>query len=436
MSARARRRRLTSTFTTDTLTTLALLAGLLTAFVVLARIGLADIPGALTFVGRLTGGLAVLAAVLVGVATLAVTDYRGRRRVANSGAAMLVGVLTVALSAVMLIAVGVSSGDYEPMPGRWLLATNFWLWLALLAWSAWALGLLHREHIWGQIPYPRRFALGVALTAGIAVVNFAYSQIYQPFALPVSVSASAEFGAPRLAPDRRTVFVPLSVTVRNRGSVPVHVLGTVYQVSGRLGSYTPDAGRPDRLTELLTGRSQLLRDTTVRGYELVGAGQLDSLRPGDRLEAGAETTEVRLVQVPVRAAYDALVASSQVTVLRGDRATIYGSYPVRPSVRSTGAPAWVAEPGVAYLKYHAAISQASHLLGVTREQKYVTLWWVLGSPRGRSPWPYLAATVASAHEEDLGGIPAYEQKVSSSYGLTTATSGTVEASRAALTPAP
>ncbi|MGW0226800.1 hypothetical protein ACWDWO_00665 [Actinopolymorpha singaporensis] len=76
MSARARRRRLTSTFTTDTLTTLALLAGLLTAFVVLARIGLADIPGALTFVGRLTGGLAVLAAVLVGVATLAVTDYR------------------------------------------------------------------------------------------------------------------------------------------------------------------------------------------------------------------------------------------------------------------------------------------------------------------------------------------------------------------------
>ena len=290
MPARARRRRLTSslttsTFTSATLTTLVLLAGLLTAFAVLARIGLADIPGALTFVGRLTGGLAVLAAVLVGLAALAVTDYRGRKRVANSGAAMLVGVLTVALSAVMLIAVGVSSGDYEPTPGRWVLATNFWLWLALLGWSAWALGVLHRDHIWGQIPYPRRFALGVALTAGIALVNFAYSQIYQPFALPVSVSASAEFGVPRLAPDRRSVFVPLSVTVKNRGSVPVHVLGTMYQVSGRLGSFTPGAGSTGRLAGLLDGRAQLLRDTTVRGYELVGAGQLDSLRPGDRLEA-------------------------------------------------------------------------------------------------------------------------------------------------------
>lgn len=355
---------------------------------------------------------------------------------------MLAGVLTVALTAVMLIAVGVAGGDYRPTPGLWMLATNFWLWLALLGWSAWALGVLHRQHIWGQLPSAHGFALGVGVTAGLALVNFAYSQIYLPFALPVSVSAGAEFGTPRLAPDRRSVFVPLSVTVKNRGSVPVHVLGTMYQVSGRLGSFTPDAGGAGstggagRLAGLLDGRAQLLRDTTVRGYELVGAGQLDSLRPGDRLEAGAETTEVRLVQVPVRAAYDAMVASSQVTVLRGDRATIYGSYPVRPSSRSTGAPAWVAEPGVAYLKYHAPISQASHLLGVTREQKYVTLWWVLGSPRGRSPWPYLAATVASAHQEDLGGIPAYEQKVSARYGLTTATSGTVEASRAALTPAP
>lgn len=81
MSARERRRRLT--LTTETLTTLVLLAGLLTAFAVLARIGLADIPGALTFTGRLTGGLAVLAALLVGLAAVAVTDYRGRNRVAT-----------------------------------------------------------------------------------------------------------------------------------------------------------------------------------------------------------------------------------------------------------------------------------------------------------------------------------------------------------------
>ncbi|CAM5487795.1 hypothetical protein SALBM311S_08590 [Streptomyces alboniger] len=170
---------------------LLMMAGLLGSLVLLVVIGTPDALGGLTFAGRVTGYLFMLAGLVQGVSALAVLDFWGKRRLRFSGAAVLLGALIALAVDSLLMFLWLQETEYTPY-----LFAYFPLW----CWSLWALWLLVREKTWRGIPHPKSFAAGITVTAVIAGASLAYSSMYQPASQPLLFSLEAKFGKPTVDP--------------------------------------------------------------------------------------------------------------------------------------------------------------------------------------------------------------------------------------------
>lgn len=113
--------------------------GLLVSAAVLFRVGLTDTLGALTFGGRVMGVVFLLAALVEAVAAAAVLDHWGKRATRYAGQCVLLGVVVVAVTSLMFLILQ-WEGGYR--------AGLFGLWVALVAWSGWALWEVSQDRVW------------------------------------------------------------------------------------------------------------------------------------------------------------------------------------------------------------------------------------------------------------------------------------------------
>lgn len=351
-----------------------MIVGLLAASAVLVFLGQADVNHALTYSGRLIGSFLLTAGITAFLAAISVALGGRLGRRAKSVIALL-GVLATLSANLLLLSFQI--GEYAP----WL-----WLWLGLIVWSCWALwDLLHRQRAWDDIPRPRNIAAVVSVTAIIAVANFGYAQIYEPYVTPVTVTAAAKFGTPHT--DKGVIRVPLVVKFENSGKVAAHVLGATYEVLATTWTSIHDKPKslPQWMDDLEFRDSGDLQTYTDKATDyVIGFGMV--LQPGYWLNPGEKVAEERVVELPAQE-YRAIKAQSEVIFLRKDRMSlgVESPQPVYSWSKAGGkAPDWVTSSAGSprdseYVKYSMPVKYGSQLLNLIRRPRVATVWWMLGT---------------------------------------------------------
>ncbi|MGW2616472.1 Yip1 family protein [Streptomyces sp. NPDC001500] len=339
--------------------------GLLGSMALHMIVGMPDALRGLTFAGRITGFLFVIAGAIQGLAVLAVYDYWGKRHARFSGAVVLLGTLIALATQSLLMFLWLQEREYTP----YLLA-----YLPLWCWSLWALLLLVREKTWSGIPHPKKFAAGVTATVVIATANLAYSSVYQPASQPMLVNLEAKFGKPAM--DSRTSFVelPLTLRARNDGKVPAYVISDDYSVYGDVVNLAKASSGLKDTKDAMIDESDAARYTDEPETETINAGRF--LSPGWELDPGEEYTAEKMVRVPKEVKYDALQVYFSLTLMRADRG--------RVNVWELENPhhSWEKGEGNFYcpdcekgLIYQSEIWHNNNFINVTRRPRYVTAWW-------------------------------------------------------------
>jgi hypothetical protein len=331
-------------------------------------IGWPDALRALTFSQRIVGSIFVLAGLLQGVATAAVLDHCGRRQFRMSGALVLLGAFIALPTSATLVFMWLEEREYTP----YLL-----VFMPLLLWSLWALSFCVRAKSWKGLPHPKKFAAGVAFTAVTTAVSLVYSTMYQPTTAPIHLVLKADFGTPQTDVGLRQVAVPLSLSVKNAGAIPVYVVNDDYTVYGM--SFHPAAEGEG----LRHWRSDTESLDAVEAERYVRTARKDVLRsghfygPGGWLDAGEEYVTEKVVRLPRDADYGELEASLQIHFMRKDRGRLDDDFG-RPRFswdenmeQYYCPPQQCGETAV----YHGRVRHNNNLVNVTRRPRYATAFW-------------------------------------------------------------
>ncbi|MFJ3878489.1 hypothetical protein ACIPW5_13625 [Streptomyces sp. NPDC090077] len=386
-----------------------LAAGLLVSALLLARVGMVDALGALTFSARLAGMLFVLAGAVQVVAVAAVLDFWGKRTVPYAGAAVLVGVLVTVGTEALLLGVWFQEREWTPyLP----------VFLALAVWAVWASWTVWRERAWQGIPHPKSFTAGVVATAVLASANFAYSAVYQPSAALFHFKVEAKFGTPRKDAERPVAYLPVKLRVTNDGAVSAYVVNSIFWVWGREALFDAAKTRLDQdlwRVELESGGDTELH-VRPTGYTLVDTGPVVQ-GEGAWIAPGTDFTSERVVQVPTDKTYDIVMTRMSITFMRGDRGVIDSGYylPILSWKEKPGRYFDCREPCSDHVIHYGRVRHNNNIVNVTRRPRYLTsIRWVTGTESGSTS---LIAPL------DSGGRLSKDYESADRYGVTQYDSG-------------
>ena len=112
----------------------------------------------------------------------------------------------------------------------------------LTAGSAYAVFAVWRTSV--VIPAPKRVAAAVIVSSVIAIANFGYQNLFQPYQRQTQPLITVSMGKPVLSKDRKAFAVPVDITLRNRSDVGLLVLGTEFHAMGKHGAAEPEGPAP------------------------------------------------------------------------------------------------------------------------------------------------------------------------------------------------
>ncbi|MFJ3726198.1 hypothetical protein ACIPYQ_27030 [Streptomyces sp. NPDC090045] len=347
--------------------------GLAGSAVLLVRIGAVDAFESQTFAGRLTGWLLLGAAAVQSAGVVSALDYWGKRRWKYSGAVTLIGALIALAMSVLLLSM-------------WFEASEFVVYLpvyvALLGWSSWASWRLCRHEAWKGLPHPRSVVAGLTLSAVLAGVNFANTTLYEPNARRSLITTEAKLGEPKLSPDGKIVHIPLRVSIKNVGTVPVDILTTIFWVIG-VKTVLHEETRLQYWREILAFDGDAEQYTEVTGRDQLATGTFGT--EGSWLDPGNEHAEDKIIQIPAGVEYSMIEASARAITTRRDRGKIAPGYGQPQFSWHPSSPGFSAcpLPGGDCIAFRARIRHNNNLINVTRRARYVTSWWQM-EPGGRN----------------------------------------------------
>lgn len=371
--------------------TVLMMAGLFGSMVLLIKIGTPDALSGLTFAGRISGTLFVIAGAVEGLAALAALDYFGKRQVKYSGAAVSLGALISLATDSLLLFLWFQEMESTPY---------LWVYLPLWIWSIWALWALFHEKAWRGIPHPKKFAAGVVITAVLGAANVAYSTLYQPTVAPLVFSAKAKFGAAYADPQRPVTHLPISFRAKNEGKVPAYILIDQYWVYGLSGKHFSQGKELRDQRKAAENEGDTGRFVGYQEQETIETGPFQA--PGGWLEPGEEHIEEKVIEIPREAKYDTIRAGLLLTLMRKDHGKIdmdefsFPRFSWNKSDKDVYCP-----PGqcIEHVQYHARILSNNNLVNVTRRPRYVTAFWFLDAQN-----PSILVDISTSETSDYKSI--------------------------------
>ncbi|MFB6842119.1 Yip1 family protein [Streptomyces sp. NPDC056361] len=344
-----------------------MLVGLLGSMGLHLVIGWADALEALTFAQRLVGVLFLLAGAVQGAALPAVVDHWGRQQVRLSGALVLLGVLMALATSTLLLFLWLQEREFiATVP----------LFLALWLWSLWALHILIREKVWRGIPHPRKFAAGVTITAILTAVSLGYSLVYQPIAAPLHFTLKAEFGKPQTDADSPYIHVPLKLSAKNAGGIPVYIIVDDYSVYGEMAEFAEDG---QGVKEWKSDEGDVYWNSDAQAFEkgatseIIASGQFQG--PWSTLDIGEEYKMERVITLPKATKFETLNAELSFTFLRQDRGKLDDDFYADPSwVEADGGRCAPDDCGEQVI-FHGRVRYNNNLINVTRKPRYAVAFW-------------------------------------------------------------
>ncbi|MFF7358559.1 hypothetical protein ACFZA1_38950 [Streptomyces filipinensis] len=388
---------------------------LLLTTVLLARFGLEDFFHALNFPGRFTGAVLLVVAFTTLLGVIAVLDHWVRHCFPYSGLVALVGTFTALLTNVMILVTTWRDGDsafYEVV------------FAVLAAGSAAATFAVWRTAV--MVPTPKRVAVAVIVPSFIAVANFGYQNLYQPYERETSPVITLSPGKAVLSKDRKAFAVPVDITLQNHGDRSFYVLGSEFHAMAQKVTLSAK----DRLRQQWRADA----DQWAKPSEVNPLSRREIHQPGDLLDAqpwmpyaqwieSNDSFTTRLVvQLPTNTPYDQVTFYATAKLARKDRLIL--EPPLRFLTKTwdvKSLPTWVKEhqnPDYDALIYRARVRENNAIDEYTRDPRFLTVYWDFGKHGA-----YVATSIARAGEE--GHIPgSIEQRdVSSRYGLVDLTTG-------------
>ncbi|MET9961205.1 hypothetical protein ABZ128_19490 [Streptomyces sp. NPDC006326] len=360
-------------------------AGLALTALELAAFGIADAGGALTLSGRISGVIFLVAALTEIAAIIAFRDQLSPRPAKHSGLLILTGVLISLTINLTLLALQLDSRSYTHL---------VWVWVTLFPWSCWALWRIHCSGVWSTLPRTQGIAVGAVATSLLAVANFTYTQIYQPYTSPALVTTTAEFGKVITLKEGGAAAASIRLRTKNTGRVGVYILGSLYVVAGQKASFSNQRRTlQDWKKDLDRGNRELSLYTPKETRDAVAQGAF--IGEGSTLEPGAEVVTERVIQFPADSRYDSISVIGNVIFLRKDRGTIVS---VREPFPLDSPPDDADRMRVGRT---ARIYESSAVLELTRSPQYASVWWVTGGREAKSSWSYLSAEIAPESERNF-----------------------------------
>ncbi|MFD3583640.1 hypothetical protein [Streptomyces sp. NPDC058683] len=382
---------------------------LLTTTVLLARFGIEDFLHALTFPGRFTGAVLLTVSLTTLVGAAAVLDHWIRHTFPYSGLVALFGAFTALLANVMLLVTTCKDGDsllYNALFG--VLAAGS----AVAAFTVWRTSVM--------VPTPRRVAVAVIIPSVIAVANFGYQNLYQPYERETIPVITLSMGKAVLSQDRKAFAVPVDVTIQNPGTRGFYVLGSEFHA---MAQKVP-LSREDRLRQQWRLDAEKWPKVTevnpLSRKEMHQEGDLLTAQPwmpfGHWIESTDNFTTRLVVQLPINTSYDQVTFYATASLARKDRLEL--EPPLRYLTNSWGGkkvPAWVKKQQTNesdFLVYRARVHENNAIDKYTRDARFVTVYWRFGK-HGAS----VATSITRDGEEGRRTTTSEQREVTSRYGL-------------------
>ncbi|MEU2058011.1 hypothetical protein [Streptomyces bungoensis] len=345
--------------------------------------GVEDASRALAYTWRFTGALMILASATVLLGAIAAIDHWVYRSFTHSGLGALLGSAVAAVANLMLLVVTLQDGDSVGYP---------LLWAALTVGGGWSAVRIYRTSV--VIPAPKRVAAAVIVSAAIAVANFGYTQLYQPYHTDPNPLLDVSMGDPVLAGNKAAFALPVSIRFENRSDVGLFILAPEFHIMGRVVQVSPaERTTPQWRSDVESG-NQISRREVSHPLQMVQAGSWAVF--GNYLAAHQTFTTDRIVEVPTNTTFDQLQVRASAAIARVDRLSMgaFGS-PQSYSWKShKRAPEWAVQGGDQYVTYQGRIHENNSIAEHVRDPRYVTMWWSFGD-HGAG----VAGTIARKGEE-------------------------------------
>ncbi|MFF2125492.1 hypothetical protein ACFVW1_08825 [Streptomyces olivochromogenes] len=384
----------------------------------LARFGLEDFVHALTFPGRITGAVLIAVSFTTFLGAAAVLDHWIWHSFPYSGLVALIGAFAALLTNATLLVETLKDGDSAAYPA---------LFGALTAGSAWVVIAVWRTSL--VIPAPKRVAAALIVSTAIAIANFSYQNLYQPYQNETRPLIKLSTGKPVPSKDHKAFAIPVDIVIENHGNVGFYVLGTEFHAMGERVPLSPK----DRLRrQWRTDAEQWTQEVNpLSRREIHQPGELVEAKPwmpsGHWIESSDAYATRLVVQLPKDTPYDQVSFYATASLARKDRLTLQP--PLNFMAYSWGGgkiPGWVKEQqkkGLDSVIYRARVHENNAIDECTRDPHYVTVYWIFG-PHGAN----VASVIARQGEEDRVPTDEERREVVSHYGLVDVLTGPVELS--------
>jgi hypothetical protein len=375
--------------------------------------GVSDLTEALTYVGRFTGAVFVLASVVFIIGAVAVLDHWFKQGLHFSGAAALISTCVAVAVNAMLFIMAVRDGDRREY---------VFYWAVLLIGSLWAVYAIYRTRL--PMFGPARLTVALVVSSGLAVANFGYAQLYLPYAKSVNPMLEVSFGTPVLNPNSDIAALPVGVKFTNRSSIGLYILGAEYMILGRKAAASPVGRAPTEWRADVMEGHALTRNTAITGYDVIQKSRWYAPF-GHPVEGGQEYSTNQIVQLPLKTPYDELLIKATVVLVRKDRLILDHDYgPAREySWNRSHNPKPRSIAGMDFVKYQGRVHENNSVAEHIRHRRYVTVWWIVNGPAGSDPF---VDTISRAGEEGRAASPIEERRNESRYGLVTEQTGWLE----------
>ncbi|MER6127739.1 hypothetical protein ABT173_35185 [Streptomyces sp. NPDC001795] len=376
--------------------------------------GIEDLSGALTYTGRITGAILVLVSALSFLGAAAVVDHWFRNSFPYSGMVALIGTVAALLTNTMLLLETFRDGDSTLYQVLWSLLTAGSLWAVITVW---------RTSV--MIPAPKRVAAALIVSSGLAMANFGYEHLYQPYQRGARPLISLAVGKPVLSQDRNKFSVPVDIKLENPSDTGFYVLGAEFHAMGEQVPLTAkDRLRQQWRTDAAQQREFRERSPLSR-REIHEPGQLVTAQPwmdaGYWIEARDAFVTRTVVQLPIGTPYDDLAFYATASFARKDRIGLEHFGPIRYSWLGGKLPPWMQTKNndIDAVIYHSRVRENNSIDDHTRDPRYLTVYWQFGTHGAGVDW-----TITRKGEEDRV-IPGAETLLSR-YGIVDAQAGPIE----------
>ncbi|MFI9804571.1 hypothetical protein ACIHEJ_09400 [Streptomyces sp. NPDC052301] len=382
---------------------------LVTTTVLLARFGLEDFFHALNFPGRFTGAVLLVGALTTLVGATAVVDHWIRHCFPYSGLVALFCAFTALLANVMILISTRKNADsifYMVVFG--VLAVGS----AAAVFAVWRTSVL--------VPTPKRVAAAVILPSVIAIANYGYQNLYQPYERETRPVITLSPGKAVRSKDGKAFVVPVDITIQNRGDRSFYVLGSEFHAMAQKVTLSDR----DRLRQQWRADAdQWTKPSEVNPLsrrEIHQAGDLVDAQPwmpyGYWIESSDTFTTRLVVQLPSNTPYDQVTFYATANLARKDRLVLQP--PLHFLTKTWGEkkyPEWVKKEqksGFDSVIYRARVRENNSIDEYTRDARFVTVYWRFGTHGAN-----VVTTIAREGEEGRQLSPEEEREVTTQYGL-------------------